>query len=536
MTRNIKQYYKSMGTGLMAMLLIGTGSCTDHFEELNTPQNIITAENVDGALLGQAFAQTQWTALAGNRYQVGQNLFADIYAQYFATTQPKFNSDQFQEIAGWPNWWYNEFYGDTAPQLLFVEQFTEENDMPVLNAVAKVWRVWMYHRVTDYFGPIIYSEFGSGETSVPFDSQEEVYRDFFATLDEAVAVLKQNSSANAFGSNDQIYEGDVAKWLTFANSLRLRLAMRVVYADETLAKTEAEKAVAEGVMMNNSDNAGVLATINSINNLSRWTYLNEFRMSASMESTLKGYNDPRLGEYFNEAGDRLGGDRGYHGIRNGLPADLKVGEINDDHSFVGDRWLPWADGGGGDTTPSAVMYAAEVYFLRAEGALRGWNMEGSAQELYNEGIRTSITQRTEASSAEIDAYISSTATPVPTEDQFDSPAMTNIPVLYQNGEDFETRLEQIITQKWLATYPDGREAWAERRRTGYPRGYAVINSLNPNVGTTDLMRRLKFTLVEIQNNEVAVEEARTLLDGPDDNHTRLWWDAKPLSLFPTPTN
>lgn len=526
-----------MGTGFLAMILIGASSCTDHFEVLNTPQNMITVENVDGALLGQAFAQTQWMSIAGFRYQTGQNLFADVYAQYFATTHPKFHSDQFQENPNWHNAWYIEFYGNTAPQIHFVEQFTEENDMPVENAVAKVWRVWMYHRVTDYYGPIIYSEFGNGKTSVNFDSQEMVYRDFFKTLDEAVAVLKDNIEENAFGSHDMVYSGDVGKWLTFANSLRLRLAMRVVYADPELAKAEAEKAVAAGVMIDNADNAGVLATQTSQNNLSLWTYLSEFRMSASMESTLKGFNDPRLSEFFNEAGDRLGGSGGYHGLRNGVPASFKVGTINKDHSFLDDKWLPWQDGGGGDETPSAVLYAAEVYFLRAEGALRDWNMGGTAGELYNEGIRTSLAQWTSASFEEVEGYINSTATPVPVEDVFESPAMADIPVLYQSGADFETRLEQIITQKWIAVFPDGREAWAERRRTGYPRGYAIIESkVSPLIERDELMRRLTLAKVEIQNNAVALEAARTLLNGPDQNDTRLWWDAKPIELFPTPTD
>src|SRR5690606_30446972 len=107
-----------------------------------------------------------------------------------------------------------------------------------------IWRVQMYHRVSDYFGPIMYSQFGNQETSVAYDSQEAAYKDFFVTLDEAVAVLEQNRTANAFGAHDQMYEGDVSKWLTFANSLRLRLAMRIAYVDPVLAQSEAEKAVA----------------------------------------------------------------------------------------------------------------------------------------------------------------------------------------------------------------------------------------------------------------------------------------------------
>lgn len=518
---------------LCLMLAIGfaASGCTKNFDDINTPKDVLV---MDESLVGQAFAQAQYTTMTG-QYQVGQNLYADIYAQYFATTHRNFNSDQFSETAAWTNIAFNYFYASTAPQLFQVEQFTEQTGMPVENALAKIWRVEAYHRISDYFGPIMYSEFGNGKTSVGYDSQEAAYKDFFTTLDEAVAVLEQNRTAKAFGPHDQMYGGDAGKWLTFANSLRLRLAMRIVYADPVLAQSEAEKAVAAGVMLTNDDNAGVLSTINSINGLSTWTYINEFRMSAAMNSVLAGFNDPRLSEFFNEAGGRLGGNGGYKGLRNGLPAAEKAdGSINDAHSFVDTKWLPIIDGGA--NLPNVVMSAAEVYFLRAEGALRGWNMGGTAEELYNEGIRVSLEQWTSATPAEIAAYINSTATPIPLDDKWNSPAMTDIPVAYQSGADFETQLEQIITQKWIALYPDGREAWAERRRTGYPRGYAIINSLNPDIPTTGMMRRLMFTTGEISTNSAAVEAARELLNGPDVNHTRLWWDAKPLELYPTPAN
>ena len=516
---------------LMLSAGIGLSACTKNFDDINTPKDVLI---MDESLLGQAFAQAQYTAMCG-QYQVGQNLYADIYAQYFATTHRNFNSDQFSETAAWTNIAFNYFYASTAPQLYQVEQFTEQQAMPVENAIAKIWRVEMYHRVTDYFGPIMYSQFGNSETSVAYDSQESVYKDFFVTLDEAVAVLEQNQTAQAFGNHDQVYGGNAGKWLTFANSLRLRLAMRIVYADPALAQSEAEKAIAAGVMMTNEDNAGVLSTINSINGLATWTYINEFRMSAAMNSVLAGYNDPRLDAYFNEAGGRLGGTDGYKGLRNGLPAVEKAdGTINDTHSFVDTKWLPIIDGGA--NLPNVVMSVAEVYFLRAEGALRGWNMGGTAQDLYNEGVRLSLEQWTEATPTEVDAYLSSTNTPMPLDDQWNSPAMTDIPVVYQSGADFETQLEQIITQKWIALYPDGKEAWAERRRTGYPRGYAIINSLNPDIPITGMMRRLMFTTGEISTNAVAVEAARELLNGPDANYTRVWWDAKPLDLFPTPTN
>lgn len=257
-------------------------------------------------------------------------------------------------------------------------------------------------------------------------------------------------------------------------------------------------------------------------------------MSASMHSVLVGYEDPRLPAYFNEAGGRLGGNDGYKGLRNGLPASEKTADINNAHSFVDTKWLPIADGG--SNLPNLVMSAAEVFFLCAEGALRGWNMGGTAEDFYNQGIRLSLGQWTTATSAQIEGYINSTNQPIPLTDKWNSPAMSTIPVSYQSAASFETQLEQIITQKWIGLYPDGREAWAERRRTGYPVGYAVINSLNPDIARTDLVRRLSFTIGEQSNNSVAVEAARSLLGGADNNTTRVWWDAKPLSEYPTPVD
>lgn len=512
-------------------LAMGTFStCTDHFDELNVPENQIIVDDIDASLLGQAFAQSQFYGLNGDNqaFQRSQSLFSDEYAQYFATTEANFDSGNFLEVMSWTSRYYDDVYSRAAPQLLFVEQTTAASNMAVENAIAKVWKVVMYHRISDFFGPTIYSEFGNGQTSVAYDSQEFVYHDFFNVLDEAVAVLSANTSANGFGSNDLVYAGDAGKWLTFANSLRLRLAVRLAYIDPELAKTEAEKAVAAGVMTQNDQNANVLTTANSLNFYAAITYIDEFRMSATMQSVLEGYDDPRIREYFDAAVE--GG--GYKGIRNGMPRLEKGPFLEPTHSFINTRWRPLARGG--INPPLQVMVAAENYFLRAEGALRGWNMGGSAAELYNQGIAISMEQWGAATSDEVETYQNSMNTPVAISDKWNTPAMSDIPVAYQQAADFETQLEQIITQKWIALFPDSWEAWSERRRTGYPVGFAIIESFNPDIPVTGMMRRLKFTTAEITNNSVAVENARTLLNGPDANHTRLWWDAKPLDLYPTP--
>lgn len=518
---------------LVAVLLVG--GCTDHFEELNTPDDELIADELGTNLLGQAFAQSQYRGMYGLhwQFQITEALFADLYAQYFATTAANFDSDQYVEVGRWIDLAWSSFYGDAAPQLDLVLNRTEEEGLELENAVANVWKVQLYHRITDYWGPAMYSEFGNGESVVPYDSQEDMYMDFFSTLDDAIGVLEQHSGGNAFGDNDLVYGGDVDQWLRFANSLRLRLAMRVRYVEPGLAKNEAEAAVNGGVITSNADNAEVLTTENNRNPYFTITDWREFRMSSAMESVLGGYEDPRTGIYFSEAtnGDIDGDGDSYEGMRNGLPRQAKDPVLNDRYSDMGTDWLNANRGG---TNPDiSVMRAAEVYFLRAEGALQGWEMQGTAETLYEQGIRTSLMEdRFDVSDAEIDAYVNSGNTPTAPEDDWGSPPLSDIPVAFETGESDERKLEQIITQKWLAIYPDAWEAFSEYRRTGYPRLYAIIESLNGDVAEDEIMRRMTFVDGEYSTNPEAVNNAVGLLDGDDNNATRLWWDEKPIGEYP----
>jgi hypothetical protein len=466
-------------------------------------------------------------------------LHASIYSQIFATTSSGFNTDQYQEVASWVDAGWQSFYSGPAVMIKFVEDYTQAHDMPAANAIAKIYSIPMYERMTDFFGPIPFSQFGNGKTSVPYDSQQSIYESFFKILDTAVTVLKQNTSLTPFGTNDIIYQGNVSKWITFANSMRLRLAMRIVYADPTLAQQEAEKAVAAGVMMDNSDNALILTTPNNLNYLTRWTYIDPFTMSATQQSILVGFNDPRLYSFWNQGGDRLGGTMGYNGVRNGLPRVLKTTALRNGsagNSFVSKEFLPIADGGA--NPPCIAMTSAEVYFLRAEGALRGWNMGGTAEQFYNEGITQSMKYWTASSDQEIQTYINSTTKPSAVPDgivgaTFNTPAESDITVQYESTAGFETRLEQIITQKWIDSFLEPWEAWAERRRTGYPRGYAIIESLDPAIPVTAIIRRMVYPPSECSNNEKAVNDAVSkLLGGSDNTMTRVWWDKKPLTEYP----
>lgn len=531
---------KLLNAFVIAIFITSFIGCTKNFDRLNTPENLITVSNINTSTLGQAFANSEYWGLVGDQsgWELMHELHASIYSQIFTTTSSGFNTDQFQEVASWVDAGWNSFYSGPAVTTNFVKNYTAQNNMVAENALARIWSVPIYERMTDFFGPIIYSQFGNGKTSVAYDSQEDIYSDFFKQLDTAIAVLKQNTTATPFGNNDLIYQGNVNKWIVFANSLRLRVAMRIVYANPQLAQQQAEEAVAAGVMTDNMSNAMILTTPNNLNYLTRWTYIDPFCMSATQESILVGFQDPRLTAFWSQGGSRTGGTMGFNGVRNGLPVILKTSALRNGSagcSFVSKQFLPIADGGSNPSIP--VMTAAEVYFLRAEGALRGWNMGGTAQEFYNDGITNSLQYWTNSSDAEIASYISSTNTPSAVPDgivgqAFNTPPESNITVQYEAGAGFETQLEQIITQKWIDMFLSPWECWAERRRTGYPKGYAIVASLDPTIPVTSIIRRMVFAPSEYSNNSVEANKAVTLLGGPDITMTRVWWDQKPLTDYP----
>jgi len=122
----------------------------------------------------------------------------------------------------------------------------------------------------------------------------------------------------------------------------------------------------------------------------------------------------------------------------------------------------------------------------------------------------------------IDNYIHGTNTPAALNDYLSSGAVANIPVKFGATEAIQR--QQIGTQKYLALFPDGIEAWAEVRRTGFPVLYPVANSENPDVVAPNMISRFNFLDYEYQTNGKAVQSAIPLLGGPDKANTKVWWN------------
>ena len=182
------------------------------------------------------------------------------------------------------------------------------------------------------------------------------------------------------------------------------------------------------------------------------------------------------------------------------------------------------------------MTAAEAFFLKAEAGLRGWAGAGDPGTDYNNGITQSFAQYgLDATNYLADAsstcaqYIDPNATVAGANDiKTGNPYLSTITIKWDNAATFQQKLERIITQKYIAMFPDGQEAWSEFRRTLYPKLYPnTENYSNGTISTAKFIRRINFALSERNTNAPGVADATQKLGGADNGGTPMWWDTNP---------
>jgi hypothetical protein len=384
-------------------------------------------------------------------------------------------------------------------------------------APAAIMQTWTYGDLTDLWGDIPYSGALMGDSvgldtlavHPAYDPQQQIYDGLFATLSSAAQALA-GSSAVSLGSSDPIYGGDAGAWQKFANSLHARYAMRIVNVDP--AKADAELSAAfggpGGVFTSNADNALLNWPGDGLYDnpwASNFQTRDDHRISDRLMTYLVGWNDPRLPIY---AQPVAGTTNSYVGAPNALdqaaaatwaPTASRPGEI-----FYSGATSYGNFGGAGASYPSYVMTYAEVAFIQAEAAERGLGglSPSQAKGFYDAAIQASMEQWGVSDQAAIDAYL---ARPE---------------VAYKGGT---AGLAQIYTQKWIALFSDGIQAWSSWRRTCEPSnihaGPAVITS-------GEVIRRFEYSTTELAANNVHVQEAVSR-QGPDDLVTRMWWDSQP---------
>lgn len=526
---------------LVAMFALILNGCTKNFDSYNTdPTGITNAQLLpDFNSIGLYYPGIQQGIFGVNGdYQLMQNLNSDCYAGYYMSPDPfrgNINNQSYALVDGWNSRVYGITYGNVVGPINTIAKKGTRTSYPHFWAVALIMEVQAISRVTDYYGPIPYSKVGVG-TTTPYDSQQAVYNLMFAQLDTAVsnltAYIKANPGLKPFAKFDMLYAGDYTEWLKYANSLRLRLAMHLANIDPATAKTQALKAISDpgGLIATNADNAQ-LSGYGYYNDVwwigTSWTDLS---CGAALTSYLTGYNDPRASKMCSPATSPASIAGKYVGIRAGTPVGGKPmysGYTTPNFSIMGEY------------TPMILMNTSEVWFLKAEAALRGWTTE-SAQTDYETGISTSFSYW----GAPIGSYLSDNAS---TEADYVDPltpqagvanasikAMSTITIAWNSGATNEQNLERIITQKWLAMFPyGGWEAWTEYRRTGYPRLFpVVVNNSGGTVSTALQIRRIAYPSSEYTNNAAAVAAAVATLGGPDNGGTPVWWDTNKGQAVP----
>ena len=464
-------------TVALAAAALGAASCTANYEDINRNPYEVTAEDMerDGYAMRSFMTTMQsWVIPADvNQCQFTDLLLGGPYGGYIADANSGFNAGKFSTYDPQSNWspvFYRVVYTNEMSNFTELCKVTEDENAI---AVAKVVKVAGVHRVADTYGPIPYTQVGTGADPVPLDSEKEVFKAMFADLDAAVEVLTRNRAGMITTDADRLYGGSLERWGRLANSLKLRLAMRIVYTDFTTddgrtPQQLAEEAVSSelGVIEDNSGNAMYTGFGKDGNPFyvcffSYKSGAGDHRVAADIASFMNGYADPRRASYFNESAFAAGG---YAGLRNGIqiPDDERINNFSR-YNVTASTSLMW-------------MNASEVAFLRAEGAMLNWDMGGKDEDFYKKGIELSFLENG-LSAGDAAAYAESDAQPGKFEDSSESTNKYNyaqpstITPKWNASAGDEEKLERIITQKWLAMYPNGQEAWSEFRRTGTPNSF-----------------------------------------------------------------
>jgi hypothetical protein len=499
-----------------ALLLSG---CTKRFEEYNTDVTRTTPDKADpNALFGGAVTYGLMRSFEMQRVQA---LYPDLYSEYFGTSAVYFPTDRYGYNTTWLDAGWNLFFPREVNNCVTIMNSTAASAEQ--KAVARIWKVFLFHRYADLYGDLPYFNAAYPDKPQIFDAQKDIYYDFFKELDEAYNILNGSSATTAYSNQDPIYGAsagtNVALWKKFANSLRLRLAIRISNRDAAKAKTEGEKAIANGTFTANTDNALARVSVNQPNPLNQITGFGEFRMGAAMESILLGYADPRLSEYFSVVADAAAAaTKPYNGVANGLlPAQLTGANSNNSLSNVGPRFL----GVNQATNPIIVLTYAEVCFNKSEAAALGWNVgTGTAEAWYNLGIEASMRQFGITNAAAITAYQNNT-TALPVIPDGLTRAVSTLPVKFSAVAAEQN--EQIGIQRWLSTYPDGFEGWANFRRTGFPKLYPPANlESTSDVPAGQFIQRLPYPDGVKGLSGAETTKAATRMGG-DKQATKLWF-------------
>ncbi len=495
------------------ILLVSILSYACDFDEKNIDPNYSSSIE-PGPLLTQSQLYTSNEGLS-KRTQVGYCMM--MVQQTASLERDEMAGDKYLETETL-GVFFKDTYGEGIKNIQEMINLTQDDEsLANTYAVGLIWKSFLFHRITDLYGDIPYLEAGNGYVTQNFypkyDAQEDVYAGMISDIEDALSIL--DTSKNPIVKGDIIYNGDIDKWRKFANSLLLRLGMRMEKANLELAKKTVSKAVAGGVMQSVDDVCmvqhvtGKSAIENPLSSVFKSHGLvnsGAVKISKTFMNHMKNSNDPRLRVY-----SALPNGSTDLELQKGLPNGYDILTIHAgdpsfnslaDYSTFNPATILQMD------APMIHMTYAEVELLKAEAILKNW-ISGDANESYRNAVRASMQQQAfygkdgiiEAD--EIDSYL---------EQDF-----------FEKATTLESKLNVLGTEFWVATFINGYESYANWRRTGYPTLFPVSFSNSPNKG--NIPRRFSYPTDEYSVNKENVEEANQR-QGEDKLSTRIWWDKK----------
>lgn len=455
------------------------------------------------------------------------------------------------------------FYPNAIKNITDAQSRTDGDPEKVnINSALRIYKVYLMSIITDIYGDVPYSEAGKGYLEDKFnpryDTQEEIYNNFFAELEAAIASF--DSSKDKI-TGDVIYSGNVDKWKKLANSLRLRFAMRISDVASEKAQTEFEKALqADGGIIEDAGNDALIKYMEIAFSFGQEAY-SDYRGNA-LSQLLFG-NDPAnnpsylcstfFNQLYNTSDPRTFRIARcyYDGLMSSTSPDNRV-DLTDEMitkniSFQprdpgAYSWEPWPSGYESDilkimaetdasvtssvaretepklannflrgNNPGVVITSAEVKFLLAEAKLKGWNVGSTtASDLYKQGVRGAMDFLSDnygcdvVSDADFETFISANGI----------------------GYTDEQRKESINTQAWILHFTNPAEGWANVRRSGYPKlkspaDYGFGQFLT---GGSEIPVRLCYPVLESSYNKENYDEALSRMGGTNSWHTLVWWD------------
>lgn len=535
-------------------LSMAFAGCVGDFDDMNTDPNNPTPGSVDPKFQ-LIFIQGRGIPYANQWQQIDQ-LMISTFCEYSANDGLS-ASDYNIDARYVDNIWELTYTVLTNANSLI--RANESN--PVHNNVvqmARIWKAYAMLRLTNCMGDVPYSEAANDIDQPKYDTQKDIYYTIFEELKDAVSKLDE-SAANNVGSYDLIYGGDATKWKKFANSIRLRMAVRISDVDAAKAKTEAAAAISADVFSSDADAAFLTQGEDKFaqNPIYYHKGSSVLHMSTAYKRLVEGIGgqawptaadreankniteviltaknapavvDPRAPIHFEPAGiiespatpsmngNWDGTDPGH--VASGVGAAMDNGQFVSDFSKIGPWYYETID------RKYPLFKYSELCFLKAIAIQLGLT-SGDAKTEYEAGVRSSMTELGVPES-KIANYLASTSPNYyGTTAKYDDVTGTN-----------NTPMDKILTQKYIAQFQEcSFETWADHRQFHKPTlmPFANVSSSVFNMNPSDqanntpnaYIKRIYYPSSEYTVNEANVKEAEKRMGGSNSIQNNLWWD------------